>query len=211
MPTIEIELSEKEYLRLQEAYRKAAVAMRDSRPDAPAPDFGHWLGEALPPLYAAQEDNEELNVVRAFTAIEKLVFNLHRLGFLLAHPAKGAAQQSGSLQDLAQSVAGDLQLPPQYVKRIEDLLAHFSKNPKELADAAHVGLTGRGQAALVEAYRLLVERTEKATDHLGSERAIGRVEGGAAMLVAMDVMERDSAKKMTDEFKLKARTGSYSR
>jgi hypothetical protein len=206
MPTIELELSEKEFSRLQEEYRKAALAMLQSLPDTSPPAFEQWLSQILQSAHTAQEDHAELNGILTFTAIEKFVFNLHRRGFILAHPGETDKQQEHSLHELAQSAVNDLQLPQHYVKRIQDLLTHFSKTTKELVDAAHISLTSRSRAALIEAYRQLVERTEKAGDHLGSERAIGRVEGAAAMLVSLEVMDRDTAKKKTDEFKIKART-----
>lgn len=211
MPKIEIELDEKEFARLQEAHRVALQATNPTDPGAVPPDFGKWLGQVLPSSHTAQENHSELNAIRAFTAIEKFVFNLHQRGFMLAQPGKAGGQQPRSQQELAQAVVNDLQLLPNHVKRIQDMLAHFSKTPMELAEAANIALTSRGQAALLEAYRLLVERTEKAADNLGVERAIGRVEGSAAMLVSVDIVDRDSAKKKTDEFKIKARTGALSK
>lgn len=58
---------------------------------------------------------------------------------------------------------------------------------------------------LQEAYRELVERTESAVIRLGEHRAIGRVEGAAAILVSAQVIERRAAQERTEAFKLQVR------
>ncbi|HCE10895.1 MAG TPA: hypothetical protein DEQ40_20265, partial [Oxalobacteraceae bacterium] len=52
----------------------------------------------------------------------------------------------------------------------------------------------------------LSDRTAKSADRLGTDRAIGRIEGAAAILVSLDVMNRDIAKKKTDAFKREMRS-----
>lgn len=208
MPVISLEVTDQEYARLQELHSKALLVIPTQSSDTAPLTFEPWLGQVLSLLCSEPESAKELNSVRTFTAMETLVFNLHKHGFALTHTGKNPSQQTLSAQELAQSIVNDMQLQPQYVKRVQDLLTHFTKTAKELAEAAQIGLTSRAQLILIDAYRLLVERTEKALDHLGEERTIGRVEGAAAILAGLDVMDRDTAKKKTDEFKIKIRTAS---
>jgi hypothetical protein len=51
----------------------------------------------------------------------------------------------------------------------------------------------------------LADRTDKSTERIGEERAIGRVEGAIAILVNMHVMDRHAAKEKTEAFKAQAR------
>jgi hypothetical protein len=50
-----------------------------------------------------------------------------------------------------------------------------------------------------------VKRTTSSLEHLGEERAIGRVEDGMAILHGLDVIDRDTAKEKTKAFKWQAR------
>jgi hypothetical protein len=208
MPIIEVEFSEQEMARLQEEYRKESLAILESNPDIESVSFSKWLGERL--RQSSPEGQTDLQPVRAFDAIEKLVFALQRHQYALVDYGKRSSPGDKSFKELAHAIANDVSLPAQYEKRIGDLLAHFARNAKELVDAANIGVTPRTRDALLEAHRMLVVRTEKALASLGNDRAIGRVEGGAAILVAIDVMDRAAAKQKTDEFKIQVRSGARS-
>ena len=56
-----------------------------------------------------------------------------------------------------------------------------------------------------EVYRALVERTWDALARLGEQRAIGRVESAIAILVGMQVMDRQSARQKAEAFKSRVR------
>jgi hypothetical protein len=84
------------------------------------------------------------------------------------------------------------------------------KDPKEIADLAQIGVTNRTYGALNEAFRHLFERTTQSVPNLGSDRAIGRVEGAASILVSVDVMSRQIAMEKTKSFKQDARGVSKS-
>jgi hypothetical protein len=51
----------------------------------------------------------------------------------------------------------------------------------------------------------LRERTTTALDHLGTERAIGRIEGAIALLVSLGIIEREAGREKTKAFKVMAR------
>lgn len=205
MPVIDIVLSEEDHQKLQDAYRDmSAVWPRLGHQSLP-PTFEQWLGTRVTAGENAPPSNAELDDMRVFHAIEKLITSLHQNGFGLAHVARNGVAPTACAADLAQLLVTDFRLQPQYQKRMQELFEHYLKSAKEIADIAQVGITNRAYGALSEAYRQLNERTGKALDHLGGERAIGRVEGAAALLVNLDVMERTAAKKETDAFKQQVR------
>lgn len=103
-----------------------------------------------------------------------------------------------------------IQLQPHFLKRLQDLIEHYLKSAKDIADAGQVGITNRGYGALHEAFRKLSERTAKVTEHLGNERAIGRVEGAVAILVSLNIMDRRTAEEKTDAFKSEIRNAPKS-
>ncbi|RJG05751.1 hypothetical protein D3870_06710 [Noviherbaspirillum cavernae] len=205
MPVINITLNDDAYNALQDEYRKMAIAWPRPGRAALPPGFDEWLAaraiggevEALP--RAALDD------VRTFTAIEKLITRLAQHGFGLAHLAKNDASLPDAARELSESLVGDLNLPSQQRKRIEELIEYYAKSAKEIADLGRVGVTNRAYGALHEACRDLVERTGSAVDRLGEERGVGRAEGAIAMLVSLGVMDRKTGTEKTEAFKLQAR------
>jgi hypothetical protein len=205
MPAVSIVLSEEEFATLQEEYQKMAITwLRLGHKQLP-PTFEQWLAQRATTNGGEPMPDVELDDIRVFNAIEKLVTNSHQSGFALAHISKHGTSAQAAL-DLAQKIVTDIKLQPQYLKRMQDLFEHYLKSAKEIADSGHIGVTNRAYGALHEAHRQLVERTEKAVNHLGDERAIGRVEGATAILASLDVIDRSSAKKKTDAFKSQVRS-----
>jgi hypothetical protein len=206
MPEINIIVNDEEHRALSDEHKKMSIEWLRAKPDSVPPAFETWLAARLaagaPTTATPRRDVEEM---RSFTAIEKLITSLQPHGFGLAQLGKRGAGPSSSVSGLAQALARDLGLSTQRTKRIEELLEYYSKNAKELADAAHVGITNRAYGALHEAWRELAERTAKAVDHLGEDRALGRVEGAVAVLVAVNVMNRDSAREKAETFRLQMR------
>lgn len=207
MSVVSIVLSEEDHAQLEDGYRKMTVTWQQLGHKTLPPTFEQWLGQRTVAVDAALPD-AELDDMRIFNAIEKLVTGLHQHGFGLAHIGKQGLAPLQAASDMAHMIVSELGLQPHYAKRIQDLFEHYLKSGKEIADAAQVGVTNRAYGALHEALRQLIERTENAAPHLGNERAIGRVEGAAAILVSLDAMERDSAKKKTADFKARMRTAA---
>lgn len=204
MPIINVSLTEDEYEKLQEQYHRAGSVPTVGGTVAKAASFEEWIGARI----TARDDGyggRTLDELRIFSAIEKLITSLRSHDFGLAHLGRHDASPAISAQQLAQTLVRDLDLPQQQLKRIQDLLEYYSKSAKETADLAHVGVTNRCYGALHEAYRELVERTGKAVERLGEERAIGRVEGAIAILVHLHVMDRQIAKEKAETFKAQAR------
>jgi hypothetical protein len=203
MGTVEILLSEEDHERLRNEYEAQTTRALPVGIGLP-PSFEQWLGERV------AKNTETSSAIEAedmhiFNAIEKLVTNLPRYGFGLAHIVPQGMKRSESVRNLAQPVARDFKSQAHYAKRIEDLFEHYTKDAKDIADLAQLGLTNRACDALNDAYRHLVERTTKAAPGLDPERAIGRVEGAAAILVSLDVLSRDAAQERANVFKLYAR------
>ena len=204
MPTINVEYSDEDSLKLQEEYIKMSIVWPQlGNKDLP-PTFEAWVGAR-----AVEGDGTsialEVDDVHLFGVLEKLISSLEPNGFGLAHlnPEEGASDE-GTLA-LANTLVTDLKLQPKYLKRIQDLFENYLKSPKEIADTAQVGLTNRAQSALYAAYKKLVERSAKAVDHLGEERAVGRVEGAGAILASLKIIDRDTAEEKTDAFRLQVR------
>lgn len=203
MPSINIVLNDDDYNKLQEDYKRMTAALPKRGLSALPPTFEEWLARRV-----TEEHNTAttggLDDVRAFNAIEKLITSLRSHDFGLAHLGRHGVSSTGSAQQLAESLVRNLNLSQQQMKRIQELIEYYSKGAKETADLAHVGVTNRAYGALHEAYRELVDRTEKAVDRLGEERATGRVEGAIAILVNMHVMDRQIAKEKAEAFRLQA-------
>jgi hypothetical protein len=202
MPSINIVLSEDDYNKLQEDYKKMTAALPKRGLSALPPTFEEWLATKAITGHDTAAASGGLDDVRAFNAIEKLITSLRSHDFGLAHLGKHGMSSTISAQQLAENLVRNLNLSQQQMKRIQDLIEYYSKGAKETADLAHVGVTNRAYGALHEAYRELVDRTEKAVDRLGEERAIGRVEGAIAILVNMHVMDRQIAKEKAGAFRL---------
>lgn len=205
MSVIDVVLSEESHSKLRDEYERMAATWSRLGKQSLPPTFEQWVGFRAVEQESSPISNAELDDMRVFQAIERLVTSLHQHGFGLAHVARNGDAPGQSALGLAQLMVNDFKLQPQYTKRLHDLFEHYMKNAKEIADMAQVGLTNRAYGALSEAFRSLIDRTGKSADRLGPDRAIGRVEGAAAILVSLDVMERNVAKKKTDAFKKEMR------
>jgi len=205
MAVIEIVLREDDHQRLQEEYGQMRETWSRLGNSALPPTFEQWLGTRA----AKSEESQgkvELDDMRVYNAIEKLVLSLPQHGFALTHFLKQGVLRPEAIQNLAQLIVRDFRLPDQYAKRIEDLFMHYVKDAKEVADIAQVGITNRAYGALNEAFRVLLERTAKSVPSLGPDRAIGRVEGAAAILLGVDALSREAAKNKANAFKRVARS-----
>jgi hypothetical protein len=205
MPVLNISLGDNAYNKLQEEYKKAVARAKHDLTVLPA-TFEEWVVERAATANHAVASNGGLDDLRAFNAIEKLITSLRSHGFGLTHLGKRDPVPADSARELAENIVKDLNLSQHQSKRIQELVEYYSKGAKEIADAAHVGITNRAYGALHEALRELSDRTDKSMDRLGEERAIGRVEGAIAILVNVHVMDRDAAKERTEAFKAQART-----
>ena len=205
MSVIDVVLSEESHKKLRDEYESMAATWSRLGKQSLPPTFEQWVGLRAAEQESSSTANAELDDMRVFHAIERLVISLHQNGFSLAHVARNGDAPGQSALNLAQLMVNDFKLQPQYQKRLQDLFEHYVKGAKEVADMAQVGLTNRAYGALSEAYRSLSDRTGNSVEHLGTERAIGRVEGAAAILVSLEVMERNVAKKKTDAFKKEMR------
>lgn len=205
MPEITLNFSEEEHRQLSDEYKKMTIEWLRDHSDTMPPPFEQWAAARM--MAAIRQDamtRSEVDELRAINAIEKFVTNLQRHGFglaLLHGPEKLADASAG----LSETVASGLGLSHAAARRIQALLDYYAKSAKEVADRAHVLVTNRAYGALHEVYRELIERTMKARAHLGEDKALGRVEGGAAILVGMHVMTREAAKQKTEAFRQQAR------
>jgi hypothetical protein len=198
MPTINISITDRAHQNLLKHYQSTVDAAAAGT--AP-PSFDAWLLSRISGAEKSKAPAQDLNDIHAFNAIEKMMTSLHKHGFALACFPKAGVEPEISANLLASAMVKDLKLTPPYVKRLQDLFVHYQKGAREMADAAQVGITNRAYGAISEAFSQLVARTEKAEDSLSEERALGRVEGGIAILVGLDIMTRASAHKKTAEFK----------
>jgi hypothetical protein len=206
MQTVNITLSDEDHRALTGEYRKATVEQLQASSDVQP--FEQWLAARVAGAHNTADvqasSTAEADEVRAFNAIEKLITSLRQHSFGLAWMGKYGEELSDSASELAAALVKDLNLPRQQARRIEELLEYYGKSAKDIADAARVVVTNRAYGAMHEAFRELVDRTEKA-DHLDEGQALGRVEGAAAMLVSMRVMTREAAKEKTDAFRQQLR------
>lgn len=206
MPEISISINDDEHRLLSDEYKKMSIEWLRSKAGTVPPPFEQWLATRLIlSVRKAAAPERELQEIQSFAAIEKLITGLQQHGYSLAQLGKQGATQAESASAFAQALAHDLGFSAQRAKRIEELLGYYSKSAKEIADAAHVGVTNRAYGGMHEAWRELAERTAKAFDHLGEERALGRVEGAVAILVTMQVITRESAREKTEAFRLQMR------
>ena len=208
MAVVEIVLNERDHNRLQSEYNKMCENWPRLGHGSLPPAFEQWLGTRAAEAQAQAESGTatELEDARIFGAIERLVTSLPQQGFSFVHVAKHGVQSEEASKNLAQMLVRDFHLPAQYAKRLEELFAHYAKDAREVADQAQLTITNLTFGALNEAYRQLAERTEEALPRLGVDRAIGRVEGAAAILVGMEVLSRESAREKTNTFKVLARS-----
>lgn len=203
MPQISISVSSEAHQNLLKSFQQTI----DATPPSTMPvSFDDWLLARISTSKQTETSAAELNDIYSFNAIEHMVTRLHKHGYGLACYPKAAVKAEMSAGLLASAVVKDLKLTPPYVKRLQDLFKHYQKDAKDIADAAQVGITNRAYGAISEAFSLLVARTEKSEENLNDERALGRVEGGIAMLVNLDIMTRANATKKVAEFKAKFMT-----
>ena len=205
MALVTLELSDEDHLSLQEEYRQMAVSWPRPGRTGPPPSFEQWLGARVAGHSDPQAADTGRDDIRAFAAIEKLVISLQQHGFGLAHLGRHDATIAESADALAELLVRELRMTMLQKKRIEEVIGYYAKTAKEIADSGRVGVTNRAYGALHEAYRELVERTGDALTRLGEQRSIGRVEGAVAILVSLQVMERQSARQKTEAFKARVR------
>ncbi|RJF98350.1 hypothetical protein [Noviherbaspirillum saxi] len=172
------------------------------RPGTLPPAFEQWLGDRMVSSVRETVVNEhDVKEIRTIDALEKLMTGLRPHGFELVHFGKTGVDASDSAEEVAQRLSIELGLSRARARRIEELLIHYAKDPKEIADAGHVVVTKRTYGALHEAFRELVARTEKARRHLGDDKAVGRIEGAGAILVSLNVMTREAARAKSEAFR----------
>ncbi|KRB87574.1 hypothetical protein [Noviherbaspirillum sp. Root189] len=203
MRSITITLNDEEQALLTEEYKKMSIDWLRCRPGTLPPAFEQWVTDrTIASIRESALRGTESEEIRAIDAIEKLITGLRPNGFGLVHFGKAGIEPADSAEELADKMATELGLSRTRANRIRELLVNYAKHPKEIADAGHVVVTRRTYGALHEAYRELVLRTEKARKRLGEDKALGRVEGGVAILVSLNVMTRETAQAKTDAFKL---------
>ena len=212
MPIINIVLSETEHSQLLQEHAAAISAWHAQGNPGAAPTFVHWISERM--IHGNQDAS--VNDMRLFSAIEKLVTSFPQHDINLAHTALPGTAPDNPSQLLAQTLVDCFDLQPHYVRRLQELFVHYLKNSQEIADIAQIGVTNRAASALTEIHRQFVGRTNSALARLGADKAIGRIEGATAILVGLNVMDRDTAKKYTADFKsqtqvLKKKSGWVSR
>lgn len=203
MPHIKISLTDEQQHLLTEEYKKASIEWLRNKPGTMPLPFEQWLAERV--TYGVRQSptrEHEIEELRTLNAIEELITRLQAHGFSLAHLEQHGADLGESAEALAYAIVADLGLTHTRGKRIRELVEYYAKTPKEIADLGQVAVTNRAYGALHEACRELVERTEKARDHLGEDKALGRVEGAVAILVGMNVMTRQAAREKTEAFRL---------
>lgn len=203
MPAVNIIISETDYKKLQEDYEKMAAGWAQQGRQLAPPPFDHWTGERL--MGTIPLSVEEIEHMRLFSAIEQLVTSMHLHGFCLAHVAGHGTAPEKSAQALAQALAQHFELPAPYVKRLQDVFAYYQKSAGSLVDGDSGTPVLHSAAAIERAYEDFLDRTNKALDHLDVERAIGRIEGAIALLVNLEIMNRENARDKTQAFKSLAR------
>ena len=204
MPVINIVVNEIDHHRLGQEHAALVAAWSRLGNKTQAPTFAQWLGTRTVGEPGTTPDSQALGDIRVFNAIERLITILPQHGFSLAHTAPGNSEPATGASALGEAIVSDFQLQPQYAKRLQELFTHYLKNAREIADAAHIGITNRAYGALTEAHRQFLARTSAAMATLGAEKAIGRIEGATAILVSLDVMDRNTARKRTTAFKAEA-------
>jgi hypothetical protein len=204
MPIINVEYSDDDNMKLQEEYIKMCIVWPQlGHKDLPPP-FELWVG-ARAVAGDGTSISLEVDEMHLFNAIEKLLGSLDAHDFGLTHLSREDDAVEESTLHLANELVTDLKLQPKYIQRIQALFEKHLQTPKEIADAAQIGLTNRARGALYAAYKKLIERTTTAVDHLGEERAVGRVEGAGAILASLNIIERSTAEERTDAFRQQVR------
>lgn len=203
MPSVNLIISEADYRKLRDDYDKVCTAWLQQGRNGEPPPFEHWAGSRL--MGATPVSADEISHARMFAAIEQLVTSLQVHGFSLTHVAGQGTAPEKSAQALAQSLVRHFELAPQYLKRLQDVFVYFQKSAASLLDDGQGRVVLHAATALETAFDELQDRTTRALDHLETERAIGRIEGAIALLVSLDVINRDAAKEKTQAFKSLAR------
>jgi hypothetical protein len=203
MRSITLTLNEQEHSLLVDEHKKMSIDWLRCRPGTLPPAFEQWLGDrVISSVREAGANQHDTAEIRTIDTLEKLVTGLRPNGFELVHFGKTGVDSSDSAEEVARKLSVELGLSRARARRIEELLVHYAKDPKEIADAGHVVVTKRTYGALHEAFRELVARTEKARGHLGDDKAIGRIEGAGAILVSLNVMTREAARAKSEAFRV---------
>lgn len=203
MPVFNIMISEADHRKLRQDYEKMSAGWQQQARHSPPPTFEQWASERL--IATTPVSAEEVQHMQLFSAIEKLVINLHLHNFCLVHLAKDGDTYIKASYELARMLVNYFRLPEQYVRRMQDVFTYYLKEADGLSAAPHEENSLHTSTALKRSFQEFSERTGTALDHLGAERAIGRIEGALALLVDLHVMKREVARENSAAFKLKAR------
>ena len=195
MAPVPVKLSEQNYSLLQATYEE----IKNAKPAASGlPPFDLWLQQST--VLLAETGNSAHDDMLGFKTIENLVTSLQSCGYtLVQHTITESDDPAGNR--LAQLLAQQFNNPDFYLKRIQDVLGYYQKSVDFVAATARSEELDRFGASLRSAYRDLLQRSDIALDHLSEDRAIGRAEGAAAMLVSCAAMTRREAQQETAEFK----------
>lgn len=200
MTPVSVKISEQNVALLHETYEtlKRTMSVTDD-----LPPFDLWLQQSI--VLPAVPGNTAHDDMLGFKMIENLVTSLQSCGYTLVQHV-GAESMEGAGNRLAQLLAQQFNSPDFYLKRIQDVLGYYQKTVDLVAATARQDEIARFAINLRAAYRLLLQRSDAALDHLSEDRAIGRAEGAAAMLVSGAVMTRHEAQQETAGFKKTVRS-----
>lgn len=205
---IEIALGGTDLDRLKSEYVKVCETWEQLGNRNAPPSFLDWAGVRLTEGHESPPDLN-LDDLRLFHGLERFVTSLQQHGLSLVRNRPVDKETGEPCADVAHLMAQDFKLAPQFEKRIRDLLLHYIKPAREVANSAGVGITRQAQHVLKESYERLIDHCTKSIASLGPERAIGRAEGAAAVLVSAEAMDAKTAQTRTEEFKVRARSGKH--
>lgn len=171
------------------------------------PTLEQWIGARAIVGGDRISSDSDLGDIRLFNAVEKLITNLRLYSFNLTHIDTEGKKFTDSSLALSEMLVQNFKLPQHYTKRLRELFDYYQKSLAETASIEHVGFTALANESLIDAFHRLMSRTTEAINEheVEVERAIGRIEGAAALMVRTNVMTREKAAAETDEFKKAAR------
>ncbi len=173
----------------------------------PPPTLQQWIGARAIVVCRPNSSDQHLSDIRLFNAIEKLVTNFRLYNFNLTHIDTDGRQFIDSSQSMAEMLVSNFKLPHHFTKRFSELFDYYQKSLTEVVNSENVGLTPLANANLIDALQRFIGRTAEAVveREVDVDRAIGRVEGAAALLLRANVISRERAAEETDQFKKVAR------
>lgn len=197
MPEVTLHLSRPEYTLLKNRFAQDSTT-------APLPTFEQWLIRTAIEQAAGAGQQDD---IRHFKIIEGLITGLQQCGYQLVQTGPDRSAERATL-DLSVKLASEFDGPEFYVRRIHELLDYYQKLSHDVTASARDAAAGAIGATLHDAWLTLLQRTGR--NSLSGERAIGRVEGAAAMLVSAGVLDRRAAQEHTDAYKAAIRTNKKS-